>query len=200
MTVTVAQILRHPIKSLGREDLGAVTLHQGQTMPWDRTWAVAHEHSKADGTSWARCQNFLRVASSPALAAATSTLDEVSQTLTLRHPARPDLTVNPDADPKAIVDWVQPLVASTRSAAAQIMRVPGRGMTDSDYPSITLANLASHRAVEDQIGHHLSLHRWRCNLWLDGLAPWQEFEWVGKTITIGDVTFAVRAAKRNAWG
>ena len=33
--------------------------------------------------------------------------------------------------------------------------------------------------------------RFRGNLWVDGLAPWEEFGWVDETIIIGDVRFRV---------
>ena len=56
---------------------------------------------------------------------------------------------------------------------------------------LSINSLASNRALSQRIGQDLSPHRWRGNLWLDGLAPWQEKEWVGKDVRIGDVTFHV---------
>jgi uncharacterized protein YcbX len=38
----------------------------------------------------------------------------------------------------------------------------------------------------------LSIHRWRGNIWLDGLGPWQEFEWLGRDIRIGSALLRVR--------
>ena len=40
--INVAALWRHPIKSHGREALQTVALTAGQTMPFDRTWAVMH--------------------------------------------------------------------------------------------------------------------------------------------------------------
>ena len=51
----VEQIWRYPIKSHGREALSSVAVTEGATLPWDREWAVAHEASDADGTTWAPC-------------------------------------------------------------------------------------------------------------------------------------------------
>lgn len=191
MTARIVRLLRYPVKSLGLEEIGEATLTEGQTFPWDRTWAVTHEHTRADGTEWARCLNFLRVASSPLLAAVRAKLDPATETLTLTHPDRPDLTVAPDTSPKDLVDWAAPLTAEGRAAPKGVVRVPGRGMTDSSFPSISIANMASHRAVEQKAGHDLSLYRWRSNIWLDGLAPWQEFEWVGRDIGIGAAVLRV---------
>ena len=43
----------------------------------------------------------------------------------------------------------------------------------------------------------LSPLRWRGNLWLNGLSPWQEFDWIGKTIQIGEAVFEVQEAIRR---
>ncbi len=192
MTGRVASLWRHPIKSHGREAVETVTLTAGQSMPWDRVWAVAHETSKAGNDAWSPCAAFSRVSKAPALMAVTATLDEATETITLRHPDRPDLTFRPDAEPDRLIEWVAPLMPQNRAASARIVRVPGRGMTDSDFPSVTLCNHASHRAVEQRIGHELSIHRWRGNIWVDGLGPWEEFEWLDRDIRIGSAVLRVR--------
>lgn len=63
----VAALWRHPIKAHGVEPLEAVELAAGQTLPWDRRWAIAHDAAKvAPGHSaWADCANFSRGAKSP---------------------------------------------------------------------------------------------------------------------------------------
>lgn len=192
MTASVASLWRHPIKSHGREELDRVTLTAGQTMPWDRTWAVAHQASKATNEAWSPCAAFTRVARAPALMAITCALNEATETVTLRHPDRPDLTVQPDAEAQVFLDWVAPLMPAGRAAPARLVRVPGRGMTDSDFPSVTLCNLASHRAVEQRLGRRLSIHRWRGSIWIDGLDLWQEFEWLDRDVRVGETVMRVR--------
>jgi len=165
MTGTVTGLWRHPIKSHGREALDSVTLSPGQTMPGDRVWAVAHEMSQADGSEWVHCGHFSRVSKVPELMAISATLN--GDRVTLRHPRRPDLDFAPDAEANRFLDWVKPLMPQDRAQSARIIRVPGRGMTDSDFPSVTLCNMASHRAVEQRIGHALSPLRWRGNIWFE---------------------------------
>ncbi len=192
MTGAVTSLWRHPIKSHGREALERVALTAGQTMPGDRVWAVAHERSAADGSAWVPCVNFSRVSKAPELMAITARLDETAGTVTLSHPNLLDLTFDPDRDLAAFLIWVAPLMPADRAASARIIRVPGRGMTDSDFPSVTLCNMASHRAVSQRIGQDLSIHRWRGNIWIDGLAPWEEFDWIDREVQIGDAVLNVR--------
>ncbi|GGH40620.1 hypothetical protein SAMN05444007_11548 [Cribrihabitans marinus] len=190
MTGSVVSLWRHPIKSHGREALDRVTLEAGQTMPGDRIWAVAHEASRADGSEWVPCANFSRVAKAPQLMAITARLD--GDRVALSHPDRPDLSFEPDGDPAGFLDWVRPLTPPERAASARILRVPGRGMTDSDFPSVTLCNMASHRAVEQKLGRTLSIHRWRGNIWIDDLAPWEEFDWLDRQVQVGEAILHVR--------
>ena len=191
MSGSVAHIWRYPIKSHGREQLDAIDLHEKQTMPWDRAWAVAHTKATANGAEWSPCANFSRVAHVPALQAITSKLDTAANRITLSHPDRPTLTFDPDTEAQVFLDWVAPLMPAKRPQSTRIVRVPSRGMTDTDYPSISLNNLASNQAVGDKMHTDISPQRWRGNIWLDGLDAWEEFDWVGKKISIGTVEFTV---------
>lgn len=187
----ITHIWRYPIKAHGRESLTSVELKTGQTMPWDRAWAVTNQKSKADGSSWVPCANFSRGSILPALMAINITLDESTEKVTLSHPELPDLTVHPERDKGALLNWVAPIMADTPYESKDILRVPQRGMTDTDYPSISLNSLVSHRAVEQKIGHSLDPRRWRGNIWMDGLDLWEEFDWVGRELTIGEATLKV---------
>jgi len=192
MPGTLTTILRYPIKSHGRETIEQVEVGAGGTLPWDRVWAVAHAASQADGTSWAPCVNFSRGSKAPGLGAITSQFEETTGQITLFHPNLAPLTCNPDTDGDKIVAWSAPLIPQERSPSARIVRAAGQAFTDSDFPSITLANHVSHRAVEQRVGSPLSLHRWRANIWIDGLAPWEEFDWIDREIRVGTAVLVPR--------
>ncbi|SHE95389.1 hypothetical protein SAMN05444273_103251 [Litoreibacter ascidiaceicola] len=191
MTVTLAHIWRHPVKSHGREQLSEVSLNAGQTMPWDRTWAVAHEGARTDGNEWAPCANFSRGAKAPKLMAINCKLDEATEVVTLSHPDRETVSLHPERDAAQLVDWVRPLMPQDRAQSSHVVRVKDRGLTDTPFPSISIANIATHRAVEAKLDTSLSMQRWRANLWLDGLEAWDEFDWIGKILRIGEVEFAI---------
>lgn len=192
MTASLAQIWRHPIKAHGREELQEVTLTAGRTLPYDRHWAVAHEDARLEGDGWHPCRNFSRGASAPGLMAMTCALDEPTGQITARHPDLGEITFDPETEGAAFVAWSQPLIPATRSASARLIRANGIGLTDSDFPSISLINMASHRAVGQWLGRDLSPQRWRGNFLIDGLAPWEEFDLVGKSLRIGGAVLEVR--------
>ncbi|MDH2327390.1 MOSC domain-containing protein [Cereibacter sp. SYSU M97828] len=185
----LSRIFRHPIKAHGREELASVLLSEGECLPFDRHWAVAHEAARlTDG--WNRCANFSRGAKAPALMAMTCTLDEASRSVTLRHPDRPDLTFRPDEDPAEFIDWVRPLMPEDRAQSARIVSA-GRGMTDSEFPSVSILSLTSLADLSAKMGTDLSIHRWRGNLWLDGVEPWAELDMIGQEIAIGDAVLRI---------
>lgn len=196
MTARVAAIQRHPVKSHGCEGLAAVELTAGAGVPWDRAWAVAHEAARVAPGRWAPCANFSRGAKAPELMAITARFDEATGRLVLRHPSRPDLDFRPDdpADQARFLDWVAPICPPDRArpvAIHAIDRGQPQGLTDTDYPSVSLINLASGRALGQAMGIELSPLRWRANLWLDGVAAWDERGWTGRRLRIGAATLEV---------
>ena len=184
----LAAICRHPVKSAGYEELANVTLTAGRPMPWDRVWAVAHAAARFDGQpdGWQPKMQFLRGWAEGALMAIRARFDAGTQTLTLTHPARPDLTVRLPDDGAALVDWLRPLWPETRPAPDRLVaRTDGGALADVPDPWVAIGNLASNRALGQRLGQELSIHRWRANLWLDGLAPWEEFDLIGREIAVG---------------
>lgn len=192
MTARVAHLFRHPIKAIGREEVAEVDLIAGRTLPGDRRFAVAHDAAKLTDGDWVRCMNFIRGASSPKLMAVT--LRSEGDLLHLSHPDRPDVALNPLTDSAALIDWVRPLVAEGRAAPARVFPAPAeRGLTDTSAPTISLASLASHEAVAAMAAAPFQIHRWRCNIFVDGLLPWEEFDWVGQTLRLGAAEARVEA-------
>lgn len=193
----VTHLWRHPIKAHGVEAVTATALAPGAAMPWDRVWAIAHAAAKVTpGTvAWAPCANFSRGAKSPRLMAIRAVVDEAAGRLTLSHPDRPSLTVDPDdaADAARLVAWVTPLADPDRPAPAFVVRADV-AMTDSDFPSIALLNQASRAALGARLGRPLAMERFRGNIWLEGLAPFGEFDLVGHHLRIGGAVLRVREA------
>ncbi|RZW12435.1 MAG: MOSC domain-containing protein [Rhodobacteraceae bacterium] len=193
MSGVLTRIERHPIKSHGRETLSRTEVRAGRTLPWDRHWAVLHQAATVDGSEWVPCANFSRGSKAPGLMAINAMLDPDRAAITLSHPDRPDLTFRPDDEHEQtrFLDWVGPLMPADRAASARIVSAGERGMTDTPFASISLLNLAGIRALSDRLGLTLDPRRFRGNFWIDGLAPWEEFGWIGETIRIGGVAFRV---------
>ena len=177
MTASLAHILRYPVKSIGGEELAEVTLAAGAPMPGDRRFAVLHEsalHHLEEGAlrKWLPKSAFARGAAAAALQAVRGGWQ--GERLVLTHPDLPPLSVDPLAEPDAIVAWVQPLWASSGKApAARLVEGP-QALSDVKQPWVSILSLSSLAALEEKMGRPLGTDRWRGNLWIDGWEPFAE--------------------------
>ncbi|MEM1274212.1 MAG: MOSC N-terminal beta barrel domain-containing protein [Pseudomonadota bacterium] len=206
MTAHIAQIWRHPIKAIGAERLDKVRVAPDRPLPLDRAWAVLQDGGEA-GAGWRACRNFVRGAKGPSLMAISARVELASQTLgpsdgtvmvsspttriRLSHPDRPDILVDPARDGERLIEWLKPIYPDNRPAPAELVRAPVEGMSDAPFASISVLNLSSLRALGQKLGQDLDPRRFRGNFWVDGWAPWEEFDLVGKSLSVGGVQFDV---------
>lgn len=194
MNAALAHIVRHPVKAHGREELAAVTLAAGACLPWDRHWAVAHETSRFDpaAPAWTPCPHFQRGARTPAVMAIGAAWDEAAGVLALSHPDLGEISFDPDMEGERFLAWVAPISGEGKFRPRALVSAPGRGMTDSDFPSVSVKSLSSLRALSAHVGRELSIHRFRGNLWVEGWEPWAEEGLVGRRLRVGAAVLEVR--------
>ena len=68
---------------------------------------------------------------------------------------------------------------------------------DTYYSQLGVGRGASNADLAAKMGADVSPLRWRCNIHLDGLAPWAEFDLIGKTLRIGTAEMIVREPIRR---
>lgn len=188
----LARIVRHPIKSVGFEELPEVALTPGHPLPGDRAWAVAHAAATLPASGgWAPKLHFLRGVAGPELMAIRAETAPDGR-LALTHPRAGSLTLDPATEGPALLTWLAPLWPEGRPAPARLVRAPTTGLADSPEPFVSILSLVSLRTLGQRMGRELSIHRFRGNLWLDGLAPWEEFDLIGRRLRIGEAVLAVR--------
>jgi uncharacterized protein YcbX len=183
----LAHIVRHPIKSVGYEEIESASLTKGRALPFDRHWAIAHEAASfgAQPSQWASKRNFVRGVAGHQLMAVRAQTDTAAGTVTLSHPRAKDITVDPIAQSQQLIDWVRPFWPDTRPAAANVVHLPDQPFGDMPDPFVSLLSLSSLRALGHRTGADLSIHRFRGNLWAEHWPPFHEFDLIGKTLRIG---------------
>ena len=191
----VSDLYCHPIKGIGRLQLNEVELTAGQTMHNDRLWAVTHEASKFDDANpeWVSCNNFIRGAKAPQLQAIELSMQETG--FSLKHNDHATAFVFDPADETqhaGFITWLASHVPENRAQPKTLVRAPVRGMTDSNFPSISIHTNASLQALSEAAGTPVDQRRFRGNIWLDGFDAWEERNWIGKRIRIGEAEIEVR--------
>jgi uncharacterized protein YcbX len=193
--ITLAHIIRHPIKSVGYEEIERAPLGKGRALAFDRHWAISHECAKfadnPDGkpTEWAAKVNFLRGVAGHELMAVQARMS--GDQLTLIHPQAGTITLNPDQDEAALIAWIATLWPSDKPAPARVVSLQNQAFGDWPDPFLAIIGTASNAELAARMDHDLSIHRWRANLWLDGLKPFAEFDLIGKRIRIGTAVLQI---------
>jgi len=186
--IRLAHIVRHPIKSLGWQEIQRAALTQGRPLPFDRHWAVATKALglAADVTPWQPKNRFVRGAAEGRLQAIRAEFDETTGAITLSHPECDGFSGTLPRDKAALLEWLSPLWPDTRPAPSRLVtRDEGGAFADVNQPYLAILNTATNTELGQHMGQTLSIHRWRANLWLDGLSPWAEFDLIGRTLQIG---------------
>ncbi len=71
---------------------------------------------------------------------------------------------------------------------------PGVALWDDPDAQVSFINLATVRAIGSTMGVDLDPLRFRANVYLDGLQPWEELGWVGRRVQIGDAVIDIFGA------
>ena len=191
-------IYRYPIKGLSAQPLTRVALQAKQPFPHDRVFALVRPGAPFDTIrpQWGKKGLFVMLMLEEALARVQTSLDVETLHLTVTQDDR-QLVVADLQDEAArtkVEEIFWQLVPAFRSAPV-LVRSPDGHFMDKPDNVISLINLATVRSLEQQWGIRINPLRFRANLYIDGARPWEEFEWVGSDIRIGDVVF--RADRRN---
>ena len=188
-------IQTYPVKGLAPESLPFAEMMPDQPLAGDRKFALAHRTSKYDPANpvWLKRSNFVVVALSPKLATIASSYDDASGILAMRDDDGSNHQFNL-ADPSNVVRFaalIEALGGAVQPGPYGLAHIPGGNLADRNTRTLSLHSRASHDAVSASSGLDLSQRRWRSNFWCDGLAPWEEFSWIGREISIGSARFAV---------
>ncbi|OWU83999.1 molybdenum cofactor biosysynthesis protein [Oceanicola sp. 22II-s10i] len=186
---TLARIWRHPVKGVGCETLDGAMLAPDRPLPGDRAYGILTGDTQDTG-DWQSCRYFARGCYGPALMAVTAET-QADGRITFRHPDRPEITLDPETEGARLVAWTAAMYPDERPAPRELVKAPSIGLSDANYPSISILGLAALDALSLAAGVPMDPRRFRGNLWLDGLSPFEEFDWVGKRIRIGGAELEV---------
>ena len=191
-------IYRYPIKGLSAQPLPSVELQARKPFPHDRVFALVRPGAPFDASNpkWGKKGLFVMLMLEEALARVRTTLDVETSKLTITQGNRQLIIADlGDEGARAKVEEVfWQLVPALRSAPTLVRSRDGHFMDKPDNV-ISLINLATVRSLEGQWGIKIDPLRFRANLYIDGAAPWEEFDWVGSDIRIGEAIF--RVDRRN---
>ena len=191
-------IYRYPIKGLSAQPLTRVELEARRPLPHDRIFALVRPGAPFDTSDpkWGKKGLFVMLMLEEALARVRTTLDVETLQLTIRQDNHQLLSVDlrNESERARVEEFFWQLVPGLRSAPTLVRSSDGHFMDKPDNV-MSLINLATVRSLEEQWGYQIDPLRFRANFYIDGAEPWEEFDWVGSDIRIGDSLF--RVDRRN---
>jgi GntR family transcriptional regulator/MocR family aminotransferase len=191
-------IYRYPIKGLSAQPLSRIDILAKKPFPYDRIFALVRPGAPYDTSQprWGKKGLFVMLMLEEALARVKTTLDVETMhlTITLDNHRLIVADLNDEAARAKVEEIFWQLVPAFRSAPT-LVRSPDGHFMDKPDNVISLINLATVRSLEEQWGVKIDPLRFRANLYIDGARPWEEFEWIGSDIRIGEILF--RVDRRN---
>lgn len=192
----LSDIYRHPVKGIGSERLDGATLSARRALPGDRIYALTHAKSDyAVGSgAWGGPPCFIHPTNLPKLANVTIRFDDATHQLHAEHAeiGAIDAPLRTAAGRAALAKWIAPLCAPVLPGPHEVAEAAdGVYFGDVEPPMVSIHNRASLRALSQHVGQDLDPRRFRANLWIDGAAPWAEWDWIGREIRVGPARLRV---------
>jgi uncharacterized protein YcbX len=189
----IASLYRYPVKGLSPEALTRIRVEAGETLPFDRAWAIENGRSKFDPASPKHLPKvaFLMLMRNERLASLETVFDESARSLTVRRDGKAVAQGSLDTEDgrAALEAFFDAYEADELRGPTRIVSAPGHAFTDTPAKCLSLINLETLRDIEGVVGATLHPLRFRANIYIDGLPAWTEFDWLGKTVSAGEVTF-----------
>ena len=193
----IASLYRYPVKGLTPEPLERASLVAGETLPFDRAWAIENGQGRFDSAAPRHLPkiNFLMLMRDERLATLRTQFDGATETLTIlrdgKQVARGQLTS--PLGRQLIEQFVGAYMKAELRGPPKIVHASGHSFSDVAAKCLHVVNLASVRELERTLGRPVDPLRFRANLYLEGAEPWAEFGWMGKEIGIGEARLTVFA-------
>jgi uncharacterized protein len=193
----LAALYRYPVKGLTPEPLAQAKLEPGETLAFDRAYAIENGRGRFDPAFPRHLPkvNFLMLMRNERLATLRSAFEDATETLTLsrdgRQLARGQLTT--PLGRRLIEQFIAAYMQADLRGPPKIVRAPGHSFSDVAAKCVHIVNLASVRELERALGRRVDPLRFRANLYLEGIAPWTELRWPGHSITVGAARLSVFA-------
>jgi uncharacterized protein YcbX len=193
----VSSLYRYPVKGLSPEPMQSVSLQPGQTVPFDRAYAIENGGGRFDlvAPRYLPKVNFLMLMRDERLAALQTKFDDATGTLTVmrdgKQVARGQLST--PLGRQLIEQFFAAYMKSELRGAPKIVHAEGHSFSDVSAKCLHIVNLASLRELAKTVGRPVDQLRFRANVYIDGLEPWSEFSWEQKQIGLGPVRLNVFA-------
>lgn len=204
--LTISQLNRYPVKGLSAERLKSVYLSAGDGFPGDRLFGFARFNSgfDPDDPKPLPKEKFVVLLKVAGLAGLKTSFHPDSDVLEIAQGDGPRTFDMRDAEQSvAAAQFLHDRLDLSDPELPRFVSAAPHRFTDVSVVSpqmmnaISVLNFNTVRDLEARIGHPVHPDRFRANVVIDGLAPYDELDAVGQIMTFGPVSFRVLSRTRR---
>ena len=201
MNCKIKHIHYCPVKSLSFQSVNSCRITKNLGMKNDRIFAFTRgiDSKKADifekNPNERKLNNLLTLKNSPVLNKYNFVYN--SKKLTLIHKEKELISISSDNPEERsllsnkLIDLEDTLIKPIFLLKNQDFPFYDTSHSNKVFNSISLININSIKDFEKKINQKIELQRFRGNFYVDGIEPWEERNWINKTIKINNVSFKV---------
>jgi uncharacterized protein len=197
----IASLWRHPIKGFTPEQVVEALLCESEFFPFDRLYALEVGPSGFDSKNPRTISKmkFAVLARFAAVARLHTRYDEVRGVFSIgKGDGSRSFDLTSDAGRNSLARHIETILAQHEDydpvlQPLKLLEAPPFAhtethfrFTDSGKGFVSFLNLNSLRDLGARLGGELDPLRMRANIWLDGLNAFEDHNWVGRYIRIGD--------------
>jgi uncharacterized protein YcbX len=205
MSAIISSINYCPVKSVSFQTIEKCEIKKDIGIINDRIFAFAKDldaeqaklFEKTPEERKGKWNKVLTLKNSPALNKYNFIFKDEKLTLTLKDKEILSIDINQSSEREALSNKISELESS--------LKQPLTLMKNHDFPffdtsiskkvdfvnSISLLNIQSINDFEKKVNKKIETSIFRGNICIDGIDPWKEREWIGKTIKINNISFKV---------
>jgi uncharacterized protein YcbX len=205
MSAKITSINYCPVKSVSFQSVKNCKIKKNIGIIGDRIFAFAKDldteqaklFEKSPEERKGKWNKVLTLKNSPALNKYNFIFRDEKLTLTLKDKEILSIDINQSNERETLSNKISELESS--------LKQPITLMKNDDFPffdtsiskkvdfvnSVSLLNIQSINDFEKKVNKKIETSIFRGNICIDGLEPWKEREWIGKTIKINNVSFKV---------
>lgn len=186
-------LYRYPVKGFTAQALTDAELEPDRGIRHDRRFAIVNGWMPVDESGdWAPCQSFLRLNRNRSIGRFRLTFDADKDNIVFSHADGRLLDVAL-GDPASVAQANDTLISWFEKGPLGHPRLAeaDKGFWDHRDAVISIINLASVAAIAATAGEPINPLRFRGNLHVEGFEAWEELDWPGRTLTVGDCELEV---------
>ena len=194
--IKIENLFYSPVKSISFEESESLNVLTDRGIESDRIFAFVQNldsnsiKNLIEDPKSRKLNNFLTLKNSPELNQYNFTY--AKNKLILKKKDEIIISINPFSknEKKLLCDKINQIILKDKKLDL-LMDEKNPFFDTMPNNSISLINKKSISDFSNKISTNIEIERFRANIYIDGIAAWEERDWIGKTININNINFFV---------